>query len=287
MTIEIFKTAEAKTSYLATYQAMLDQWPVAHEAIDVVTCLGSTHVNITGPKDAPPLILLSAVTVSSTAWFANIEALSRNHRVYAVDTIGDAGKSSLEREPQHPQEYADWMRDLCRLLRLEKPALAGHSFGGWLTLNIASYAPELVGKIAIIAPSSGIYPFHLFIRVMLRLTRVLPFRPNARQTLQMQAVKGFDLNETFVRMMEVVSATCWTRVIFPHPLTDAELSHITAPTLLLIGDHEVLYDAVKGMERARWLIPNLVGEFVANAGHLLIMEQPETVNRLILTFLDA
>jgi hypothetical protein len=34
-----------------------------------------------------------AVSLSSTAWFANIAELSANHRVYAVDAIGDAGKS--------------------------------------------------------------------------------------------------------------------------------------------------------------------------------------------------
>jgi len=59
-----------------------------------------------------------------------------------------------------------------------------------------------------------------------------------------------------------------------------------APTLLLIGDHEIMYEPRKAVQRARQLIPNLQAELVAGAGHMLNSDQPEIVNKRILQFLQ-
>jgi len=62
---------------------------------------GPTHVIASGPKDAPPLVLLHAATASATQWFPNVKNLSRNYRVYAIDTLGDAGMSKITKAPQN------------------------------------------------------------------------------------------------------------------------------------------------------------------------------------------
>ena len=91
--LPIFTTPEGRAKYLAAYEAMLSLWKVPYDSIDVQTGYGSTHINVSGPDDGHPLVFLHAVSLSSTAWFANIAELGANHRVYAVDAIGDAGKS--------------------------------------------------------------------------------------------------------------------------------------------------------------------------------------------------
>ena len=78
---------------MTAYEAMFSLWKVPYDSIDVKTGYGSTHINVSGPGDGYPLVLLHAVSLSSTAWFANIAELGANHRVSAVDAIGDAGKS--------------------------------------------------------------------------------------------------------------------------------------------------------------------------------------------------
>jgi hypothetical protein len=38
-------------------------------------------------------VVLSGGGATSTVWFANVAELARDHRVFAVDTMGDVGRS--------------------------------------------------------------------------------------------------------------------------------------------------------------------------------------------------
>ena len=94
--LPIYTTSDGRAKYMAAYEAMFSLWKVPYDSIDVKTRYGSTHVNVSGLGDGYPLVLLHGGGLSSTAWFTNIAQLSANHRVYAVDAIGDAGKSIAE-----------------------------------------------------------------------------------------------------------------------------------------------------------------------------------------------
>jgi len=97
----IFKTPEGLASIIWLFMMpFLAFWPVPYESLDVPTRFGSTHIIISRPKDAPPLVLLHGANDSATAWYPNIADLSRNYRTYALDTIGDVGKSVASHLPQ-------------------------------------------------------------------------------------------------------------------------------------------------------------------------------------------
>ncbi|HYO74070.1 MAG TPA: alpha/beta hydrolase, partial [Archangium sp.] len=69
--------------------------------------------------------------------------------------------------------------------------------------------------------------------------------------------------------------------------SDEELRSIRTPTLVLIGEREVLYpDAAAAAESARSLIPGVTVERIPNAGHALFYDRPELVNRRIVEFLS-
>src|SRR5262245_29224247 len=53
-----FKNAEGKARFVAAYDAVLKQWPVPYEELDIPTRFGRTHVIAAGPKNAPVLVLL-------------------------------------------------------------------------------------------------------------------------------------------------------------------------------------------------------------------------------------
>jgi pimeloyl-ACP methyl ester carboxylesterase len=67
--------------------------------------------------------------------------------------------------------------------------------------------------------------------------------------------------------------------------TDAELSHLPMPVLLLVGDQEMICDPRASVDRVRRLIPNAEAEIVPGAGHGLCLEQAERVNARLLEFL--
>ena len=222
--------------------------------------------------------------MSSTAWFANIAELSANHRVYAVDAIGDAGKSIAKCLLEKRLDYAEWLREVFDGLNIEKGYLLGHSYGGWLALNMALAYPDRLRKIVLLAPAASIYPMSFLTNLGLRL----PFkiRIPARSVFKMIASKGTVFEETFIHLMEMVTRYCVPATMFPTVYTDEELMQIELPTLLLIGAGEKIYNPKKAIERAQRLMPDLTAEIIPVVGHTLNMEQPETINARILEFLS-
>lgn len=73
----------------------------------------------------------------------------------------------------------------------------------------------------------------------------------------------------------------------PYPLPDEELRSIKVPTLLIVGDKEVIYEsgAEGAIKRAEELIENIQTKLVPNASHMVNIEQAEIVTSHILDFL--
>lgn len=54
----IFKSPEGKDKFMVFYDSVLSNWPVPYDSLTVPTRFGSTHIIVSGPKDAMPLVLL-------------------------------------------------------------------------------------------------------------------------------------------------------------------------------------------------------------------------------------
>ena len=285
--LPIFATPDDRAKYLAAYEAMLPLWKVPYDSIDVKTRYGSTHINVSGPSDGQPLVLLHGAGLSSTAWFANIPGLGADHRVYAVDVIGDAGKSVADVLMEKRIDYAKWLRDVFDGLDIERGYLLGHSYGGWLTMNMALNYPARLKGIVLLAPAASIYPMNFLTKLGLHLAVFKFLRPSARSMFKMLASKGTVFEETFIHHMEMVTKYCVSAIMFPTVYTDEELEQIELPALLLIGAGEKIYNPKKAIERAQRWMPNLKAEIIPNVGHTLNLEQPEIINARILKFLSG
>jgi pimeloyl-ACP methyl ester carboxylesterase len=282
----LFRSAEGEAAYLDAYTALLLRWPVEPESLYVPTRFGRTHVLTAGPADAPPLVLLHAVSVGSAAWFLNAGPLSQRFRIYAVDAIGDCGLSQMVIAPSGRAAYADWLGEVFTGLGLARASLLGHSYGGFLAINFSILQPRKVERLILLAPAASIHPIRPFLRFMLKHPKGIPFfRPSARQTLKMQAHRGYEPHPDFVHLMEMVAAHCEVTTIFPQVYTPQELGWIEAPTLLLVGEEEKLYPAKKAVARAEHFIPNLTAMLIPRAGHTLNMERPDAVNAAVIEFL--
>ena len=123
--------------------------------------------------------------------------------------------------------------------------------------------------------------------MMLRLATVLPFRPDARRVLAAQAAPGFPLDADFVALMDAVSRHCWPRVLFPTRFSDAELGNLATPTLLILADGEVLFDAEAAAGRARRLMPDVTLVRIPGASHLVPLEKAAEVDAAVIRFLAA
>ena len=286
--ISLFKTPGGETKNMRAYENALAHWPVPYEELDLFTRFGTTHVIISGPAGEKLLILLHGQDSSSTSWIYNINGLSQTFRVYAVDTIGDMGKSKPTYLPNSREDYATWLLEVFEQLKIEKADLMGLSYGGFLATNFALSYPEQVKRIVLLAP--GIPNFgpptlqwaNYGIPMML-----LPSRLTVKRFINGISMKGYSRDDPVHEQM-IIGMINMQHVSFMRPVfTDEEFKQMTAPTLLLIGDHEIMYEPQKALERAIVLIPNLQAELISNANHMLNSDQPEEVNALVLKFLEG
>jgi pimeloyl-ACP methyl ester carboxylesterase len=286
-----FKTAAGEAKYIAAYNATLTLWPVPYESLQIATRWGSTHVLASGPPDAPPLMLLHGMNLSATMWFPNVADLSDHssghYRVYAVDTIGSAGKSVATQPLQSRADFVGWLNDVFDALQLVQSHVLGHSHGGWLALNFALSAPERVNRMILLAPAASFRPLASQFYLRGIPTMLFPTRSLLTSFMRWMTVDGFVVNELFVEQFVLGMKHVRSQIkIWPTVFTDDELQQIKARTLLLIGDQEVIYKPTSALIRAKRLIPNIEAEIVPNAGHGLPMEQPVLVNERILGFLN-
>ena len=143
---------------MAAYEASLRFWPVPFESMDLPSRFGCTHLIACGPKDAPALVILHGYFASLTMWALNIADLSQDFRVYAVDVMGQPGKSIPDLPIQSREDFVDWLSSILDSLKIDKANLMGMSYGGWVALNYALGAPERVEKCVLLSPAGGFIP---------------------------------------------------------------------------------------------------------------------------------
>ncbi len=283
----MFKSPEGQARYFAEYEANLGLWPVPVRSFDVPTRFGSTYVNACGPEGGPPLVLLHGMAISSTMWYPNAGYLSEVYRVYALDTIGDLGKSVSSRPIMKPADFNLWLEDIFDRLGIGRAHIAGLSFGGFLALNMAISAPERVEKLILLSPV-GLLSMRLRFYFRLAAAILLPFLSFERKQ-KLFLGKASEHAAPVIKQLLTPAGFRYgqyNKVFIPPVFSDEELGQIKAPTLLLLGEQEVIYEPGKALNRANSHIPRIETAVIPDAGHTLNFDQPEMVNRTILEFLN-
>jgi pimeloyl-ACP methyl ester carboxylesterase len=272
---------------MAAYNAVLTLWPMPYEELYVSTCVGVTHIVASGPPNAKPVILLHGQDSAATSWIHNVHELARNFRVFAVDTIGDMGKSKPLRLPKSRQDYQNWLCDVFDQLNIQKAALIGYSYGGFLATNFAIANPERLSSMILLAPGIPLLgPFTLPWAYYGLPMMYWPSRFTIRRFINGASTKGYSTKNATHEQM-IVGMKNMRKAFFLRPdFTIEELKQIVIPTLLILGEQEIMYEPRKALECAAQLIPNLQTELIPNAGHMLISDQPEIVNQCMLRFLQ-
>ena len=88
-----------------------------------------------------PVILIHGLGADSRHWAANIDPLSQNFRVIAIDMIG-YGQSDKPVIRYTAANFADYLRGFMQALKIPKASLVGNSLGGWVSLDLAIRHPR-------------------------------------------------------------------------------------------------------------------------------------------------
>src|SRR6516164_6462452 len=69
-------------------------------------------------QPTPPLVLLPGACSTSLMWAPNIKALSEACRTFAVDQIGDSGRTICTKPVRHLNDLLFWLDELFDALKL-------------------------------------------------------------------------------------------------------------------------------------------------------------------------
>lgn len=285
----LYKSIDGHARSLTTYDWLIKFITVPYTSTWVETSVGVTHVICAGREDAPIIVLLHGQGASAPTWNGQINELAQHYRIFAPDVPASMGKSTPTRLPRSGMKAGEWLKATLDGLGVTTAHLVGISNGAWLILKLATVAPEKM-KSATLLSAAGIVPTSL--RLMTKAIPFLtvgPFVSPARKTQmfgRMLGVPGKPMNEQDQAMFTVLLGD-FKMEPTPGPLPENELHCLTAPTQLLIGEHEAAFPAPNVINRAKAVLPNLVrAEVLAGVGHGMITEDVSLVSNRISAFVQ-
>jgi sigma-B regulation protein RsbQ len=114
------------------------------------------HVRISGPDDAPVLVLAHGFGCDQTMYSRLLPHFEGRFRVVLFDHVG-SGRSSLAHydavKYSTLDQYGDDLLDLCDALHLTDVTLIAHSFSAMLAIAAAVKSPEIFRDLVLLAPT--------------------------------------------------------------------------------------------------------------------------------------
>jgi pimeloyl-ACP methyl ester carboxylesterase len=224
-----------------------------------------------------PLVLLHGGMGTNATWAVQMSAFGTRFRVIAPERRGHGHTPDLEGPLSYDVMSADMIGFLDAVVG--GPAyLVGWSDGGVVGLLVAMARPDLVRKLVVIGANfdtSGLTP-----------EAMEGFTTLAADSDDLAMLRGSyqAVSPDGPGHWPVMVAKFKEMVSTQPAITVEQLARITAATLVVVGDDDIVtLDHTSTLFRA---IPNSELAVVPGTSHFLTMEKPDLVNRLVLDFLE-
>ena len=267
------------------------------------------HVLLAGTGD--PVVVVHGGNGTAVMMEPLLGSLASEHAVFAPDRPGCGLSDRFDYAGVDIRRHAvRWLTSLFDALGLQRAALVANSMGGYWSLCFALEHPERVSRLALVGEPAGsaekvAFPFRVLampgFNRLLFATRLKPSPGSVRATYSgrlvhdvgrvgdvhlQAALAGARIPGAQLAWRTIVerAAAPWIR---RSPLTHAlrpELPGLRVPTLFVWGADDRLGPPSLGEQMAE-MIPDGHVVTVADAGHLVWLDQPELVSKTVLDFL--
>lgn len=258
-----------RDAFVDAYEEILKRWPVPIERLDLPSRHGTTRVNACGPADAPPLVLLHGGGTTSAIWYANVAGLSRSHRVYALDALGDRGRSIYNGQPMTGlADMMAWLDSCLDGLGVAATDLCGHSYGAWILLRYALHAPDRVGRLALLDPTQCFGGQRLSYLLHAVPLFVRPSVATRRRFFAWETAGALD--PQVLALLSVpfsASPPRGAKFVWPRRPGDAELRGLRAHLLVLLAGRSRQNNVREQSANARRVVPNATIDVLPTATH--------------------
>lgn len=277
-----FKNDASKQAYESIYRELEGAWPVPSTQLDVPTSFGTTHVRTSGSGPQTPIVLLHAVGANHLQWHIVVEDLCRDRVVYALDTIGTAGRSVQTAPLTDETDFATWVGEVLDELGVDRVHLVGYSHGAWHAALVALHSPQRLASVTLIEPG-GVFDKPSW-RVLLKMVRAgIRRTDDSLRKLNEWMSPGYVVGDReFALVKEALNyrpGIGWARM-----LKDSEVRSLAVPLLVVFGAETVVSNPERVAARLADLQPRAEVEIYAGTGHGILGHIPDRVMPRILGF---
>jgi pimeloyl-ACP methyl ester carboxylesterase len=262
-------------------------------------------VDVAGPGDGEPVLLLHGFPETRHMWRAQLEALAAaGYRAVAPDQRG----YSTGARPSAMQDYATahLVADAAGLMdRLGHPRfhLVGHDWGGQIAWLLAAAHPERLISLSVLSrphPAAFVRAMREDAAQSARSGHHRAFREDdavarmraaglkpLREAMQNQGVPSADAAVYVEKLLEpggIEGAMNWYRAT---GLQAAETPKVATPTLYVWGDADATVGRLAAELTGEYVTGPYRFEVVPGAGHFVVDQMPQRVSELLLAHIGA
>jgi 3-oxoadipate enol-lactonase len=249
------------------------------------------YYELHGPEEADVLVLSNGVLMSTASWTYQTPVLSRHYRLLLYDCRG----MWQSEHPAGPYSMALHAEDLAALLDglgIERAHIGGISYGAEISMVFALNYPERTRSLVLSSAVSQVDPLlEGMMEGWIAATRAKDPEMLFRVTYPVNfseawiAANGEALAAARERYEELdYDAFLELLLSFSQLDVTDELQRVVAPTLVIVGEEDILKPR-KYAEIIAREIPDAELAVVPHAGHAVMWERPGIFNSLILGFL--
>jgi 3-oxoadipate enol-lactonase len=252
----------------------------------------SLYYELSGPADAPALVLINGIFQDTNGWQFAVRDLSPLFRILAYDCKGQGRSDKPRAGPYYTADHAAELLALLDALGIARAHFVGLSNGGMILMHVARLAPDRIGKLVFADTFAHLDPVQ---QAMMRSWR-------AALTAGGSALR-FDVSMPWTwsaayleRNLDAVLALRDKAALLPaHSsihLIDGVINHdarpwlraISAPALIIHGEHDRMAPPHSVAVLLAHL-PHARMHWLKEAGHAAWLEQHAAFNQAVGAFL--
>ena len=242
-------------------------------------------------ENGSPVVLIHGFGGDLNNWLFNHEALAAQHVVYALDLPGHGG-STKQVEPGDLEELAGVVVGFLEAVGVPKAHLVGHSMGGAIALIVAKNHPQQVQSLALIGSAGlGSEIDASYLEGFVSAQKRKDLKPHLQKLFSNPALITRQFVEDVLRFKRIDGVKTALEAIAGQLCSQGQqsvqlgdqLADIDIPRLVIWGDEDQIIPASHG----QGLAPAVRSEVLPGAGHMVQMEAPAQVNRLLLAHLES
>ena len=251
------------------------------------------HYEVTGKSGATPVLMIQGLGASKNAWNLQRIAMATRFRIISFDNRG-AGRSDKPTEPFTLEQMADDALAVLDAAGIETAHVVGASMGGVISQIVAVKYPNRVRSLTLVCTACRNHPWRQELlqswaktaadKGMIEVGKEAAqwvmsprsFRRLVPAFTWMGPLAALRPRHSFVSQIDAILNT-------REDLVD-QLSTITAPTMVIVGNQDILTPRGDSEEIAE-RIPNAELVVISGAAHGLMMEHSTTFNKILIEFL--